>query len=136
MSWLWWSILALALWGIWGVVTKAALEGLDWPQVLVFGSAASLAVALIVAFVLRPALDVPAERVVPALAAGLLGTIGTIALYLALRAGGQASVVIPLTAAYPVLTALLSILVLREQPEPTKLAAAILFVLATALVAR
>lgn len=44
--------------------------------------------------------------------------------------------VIPLTAAYPVITALLSIALLREDVEPSKLLAAGLFVVATVLVAR
>ena len=136
MSWLLWSLLALAFWGVWGAVAKVALEGLDWPQVLLFGSVVSLVLAIAIGLVTRPELAVPTDRLVPVFAAAALGTFGTIALYVALRSGGPASVVIPFTAAYPVVTALLSIAVLREQPEPAKLAAAGLFIIATILVSR
>src|SRR5437899_11797494 len=101
MSWLLWSLLALVFWGVWGAVTKVALDGLDWPQVLLFGSVASLVLAIAIAFVTRPELAVPADRLVPVFAAAALGTFGTIALYVALRSGGPESVVIPLTAADP-----------------------------------
>jgi len=46
--------------------------------------------------------------------AGLAGTIGTAAFYIALS-GWKVSVVVPLTALYPAVTILLSLLFLREE---------------------
>ncbi len=136
MSWLAWSLLALATWGVWGILPKIALQGMSWQQLLVFGSFSSFAVSLVVLAIVRPTLAVPLETLLPAIAAGLLGSVGVIATFLALSQGGKASVVIPLTAAYPVITVILSIAFLREEAEPTKLAAVVLFVIATVLVAR
>lgn len=136
MEWLWWSLVSVVTWGTWGVVVKFALQGLAWPQLFVFGSATLVAVAAIVLVIARPVLAVPAETLLPAIVASLLGSIGTITLYVALSAGGRASVVIPLTAAYPVVTAALSIAILREGVDLTKAAAVALFVVATWLAAR
>lgn len=136
MPWLWLSLVSVALWGLWGLLLKIALQGVSWPQLFVIGTLTSLPVTVIVVAVVRPALALSPDAIVPAIAAQLLGILGAIALYLALEHGGRASVVIPLTAAYPVLTAALSFAVLREEPEPTKLAAVALFVAATVLAVR
>lgn len=136
MEWLWWSLVSVASWGTWGVVVKFALQGLAWPQLFVFSTATLVAVAALVLVAARPVLAVPTETLLPAIVASLLGSIGTITLYVALTAGGRASVVIPLTAAYPVVTAALSVAILREGVDATKVAAVVLFVAATVLAAR
>ena len=136
MTWFAWSLFSLACWGVWGIFPKLALQGLSWQQVFVIGSASSFAVALGVAAVIRPSFALSPNLALPAVAAGALGTLGVASLYVALSLGGRASVVIPLTAAYPVLTAVLSVLFLREELDPAKLVAVVLFVAATVLVAR
>lgn len=136
MTWLGLSLLTVAFWGLWGLLLKIALQGVSWPQLFVVGTLTSLPVTAVVLAVLRPSLALAPAVLAPAIAAQLLGILGAIALYTALESGGRASVVIPLTAAYPVLTAALSFAVLREEPEPTKLVAVALFVAATVLVAR
>ncbi len=136
MEWLAWSLVSVLTWGIWGVLLKVALQGLAWQQLFLFGVMTSFVIALGIAVLARPSLALPPETIFPAVVAALLGNIGAITLYLALGAGGRASVVIPLTAAYPVITAALSIAVLREGVDATKIAAVALFVLATFLAAR
>lgn len=136
MSWLWWSVATILIWGLWGVLSKIALLGLAWHQVMFFGSALGLGVSLLAVLLSRSPLLPQADILWPGLIAGALGTAGSITLYLALGSGGRASVVVPLTAAYPVVTAVLSMVLLREQLEPTKLLAVGLFLVATVLVTR
>lgn len=136
MSWLAWSLFSVACWGVWGILPKLALQGLSWQQLFVFGSATSFVLSLGLAAAVRPQLAVPLEAALPAIASGLLGTLGVVALYISLTVGGRASVVIPITAAYPVLTAALSVALLREDINPARVTAIVLFVIATVLVAR
>lgn len=136
MEWFIWSLVSVFTWGLWGLLLKVALQGLVWQQLLLFSAATSLVISLGVAAIARPSLALPPETIAPAIAAAVLGNLGGITLYLALASGGRASVVIPLTAAYPVITAALSIAVLREGVDATKIAAVALFVLATFLAAR
>lgn len=136
MEWFLWSLVSVLTWGLWGLILKVALQGLAWQQLFVFGTTVSFAIALGIAAIARPSLALPADVVLPAIAAALLGNLGAITLYLALAAGGRASVVIPLTAAYPVVTAVLSVAILREGLDATKIAAVALFVVATLLATR
>jgi transporter family protein len=136
VNWLGWSVISLIAWGVWGVVAKQALQGLPWQQVYLFAAAASFGTAAVIALVARAEFALAPQFALPALAVGALGATGALGVYLALSTGGRASVVIPLTAAYPVITALLSVAFLREELGPTKLVAVIMFVVATILVTR
>jgi transporter family protein len=46
---------------------------------------------------------------------GVAGTLGTLFLLYALRQGGKASLVVPITALYPLVTIILAVLLLRER---------------------
>src|SRR5262249_2758487 len=60
-----------------------------------------------------------------AFASGIVGTLGNIAYYEALSAGGKAAEVTPLTALYPIITIVLAMLFLRERLNWVQLAGAI-----------
>lgn len=111
-----WVIPALAyivLLGALGVTTKLALRHVGWQDVIVW-------TALVYALISAGMLLTGQARVVlgagtPAtVASAVLASTALIALYIALGRG-EASTVVPFTSAYPVVTLVLSALVLAER---------------------
>jgi transporter family protein len=114
--WLVFTILTLLLWGGWGLVSKPLSAALSAWQVQAFSSLGLLPVIAVLA--LGPNREArPNARTGfwLAFAAGLLGSLGNVAYYQALAAGGKAAAVTPLTALYPLVTIGLALLVLRER---------------------
>ena len=137
-EWLAASLATLALWGLWGVAAKRATElSAAWYQVYVTSNMAAIAATLaILAWKGWGALPERPAGLAWALASGAAGTLGYVFFVLALERGGSASVVVPLTALYPAVTALLARLVLGEELGPVKLAGIALAVAAVVLLSR
>jgi transporter family protein len=135
MNWWIWSLLTLALWSVWGALTKVALINWDWRQVFILGGVLGVVFALALALVTRPPLAMPLPTWIWPVLAISAGTAGTVTFYLALQSG-RAAIIIPLTAAYPVVTVFLSVIFLREPLRLHEIAAIVLFVIATILVTR
>ena len=112
-SWLALSLLSLGLWGLWGVFTKVATQHLG-PQVAyllgMFGYVPAFGILLY-----ETGGKVPWHPWgwATAVAAGMSTGFGLFFFYRALN-HGAASVVVPLTSLYPVVTVVLSWLFLRE----------------------
>lgn len=113
MDWFVFSIITIVLWGVWGFLAKILLKTIDWQQLFVISEISALAIAIAVFLYFKPALSVN-QTFLFAVAAGAIGVLGSFALYLALSTG-KASVVVPLTALYPVVTVLLSFMILQEK---------------------
>ncbi len=113
MDWFAFSIISLVLWGVWGFLAKILLKTIEWQQLFVVSEIGALAVAIAAFLYLRPAISMN-QTFLYAAAAGAMGVLGSFALYLALSTG-KASVIVPLTALYPVVTILLSFVVLQEK---------------------
>ena len=112
-----WLIMALAtlvLWGFWGVALKLASKKLDWKSLYIISN--MVIIAVIAALLITRNIELPTEKssLGYALMAGVCGTFGYILLILSMKAGGKASIVIPLTSLYPALTVILSKLLLQE----------------------
>jgi len=135
MSWWVWSLLTVVLWGLWGVFTKLALVRWNWLQLFILTGVIGGVVTLALGVVARPSLAVPPQGWLPALLAAGLGFCGTVTFYLALE-HGKTALVIPLTAAYPIVTVLLSVVFLREPLRVQEVVAIGLFVAAGVLVSR
>ena len=108
-------------WGVWGITAKFAVKQIGM-QLLVWGQLAALVLFPLYFILFRELfplkLDVPG--IGWALVTGALGTLGTMFLYLTLRAA-PTSVVIPLSALYPVVTVILAMIFLQEELSPTRL---------------
>lgn len=112
-SWLALSLVALGLWGLWGVFTKAATQQLGPGGAYLLGMVGYLPVLAILLF--ETGGKIPWQPW--GWAAAVAGGMSTgFALYFFFRAlhGGAASVVVPLTSLYPVVTVALSWVFLRE----------------------
>jgi len=133
-KWLAYSLICLALWGLWGFLLKLASKGLDWRTVYFLSTVASfsLAVAVVLASGGVRVGEAPRALVAAALAAGVAGGGGYVAFMKALESG-KASIVIPLTAAYPAITVVLALVFLGEKLSAMQVAGIVLVILACIL---
>ena len=114
--WLVFTVLTLLLWGGWGLVSKPLSNALSPWQVQAFSSLGLLPVIAVLAKGTKPRANANSRRGFwLAFSAGLLGSLGNVAYYQALAAGGKAAAVTPLTALYPLVTIGLALVLLRER---------------------
>jgi len=113
VPWFWFAAITLIAWGIVGLMQKLSTN---------YISAESSLIWLVAGFLLLEPLLYPGRAVLHyskwnliwALASGILNALGAWALFAALKSGGKASIVAPLTALYPLVVILLAVLVLHE----------------------
>jgi len=115
--WLWYSMLTLIAWGVVGLLQKLSTNRI---------SAESSLIWLVVGFLLLEPLFYPGAvmfhyskiNLTYAVLSGLLNALGAWALFAALKNGGKASIVSPLTALYPVVVIALVPWILHESVSP------------------
>ncbi len=136
-----WAVLAGGLgmflaWGIWGLTAKIAIKHLGI-QALVWGQIAAVAMFPLYFLLFKEMLPLKMDSVGIAwsLLTGALGILGTLFLYLTLREA-PASIVIPLSALYPVVTVILAYLFLHEEPSPTRVLGVVFALMAVWLLSR
>jgi bacterial/archaeal transporter family protein len=113
MNWLGFSLLAMALWGVWGFLGKVASQQLPSQAVYLLTISGHL---VVVGYLLVTGLGpVPWHPwgVGAALSAGIAMAVALLFFFQAL-ARGPAVVVVPLTALYPAVTVVLSRIFLQE----------------------
>jgi drug/metabolite transporter (DMT)-like permease len=110
------SLVAVGFWGVWGLVFAAASNLMPplMVQVLTTLGLTPVAVGLCFSKDVRKG-QRRGRGIAWGLATGLGGTVGTIALSQAFVLGGEASVVAPLTAMFPLVTLALAVAFLRER---------------------
>ncbi len=129
MNWLLGSLIALICWGIWGVFIKHASKYSSWQQIYIVSSLATVAASLLIFLITRPNISLSSPGFSFSLLAGLTSVIAIVSFYAAIE-GGKASIVVPLTALYPIVTVLFSFLVLSERISPIKSVGVILSLVA------
>jgi uncharacterized membrane protein len=117
-AWLFFSFLAIALWGVWGALSKAASNAVPSPtdlQVISTLGVVPIALLLIASpnFSRRSG-SLPLGILFGVLT-GLCGSVGNLALFASLNKGGDASTVLPLSGVYPLVTVVLAVIILRER---------------------
>lgn len=112
------GIVMLLLFGVWGITAKLAMKQIGL-QIVIWAQVASTAVFPLYFVLFKDMLPLKLETgaIVWALVTGALGIGGTIMLYLLLRVA-PTSIIIPLSSLYPLITIVLSFLILREQITP------------------
>ena len=116
--WLAFSLLTILCWGAWGAVSKVASDGVDANTNQVLFTFGLLPLMAIAARSPRLSAGAPGSRragIGWAFLTGILGGTGNIAFFRALMVGGQASVVVPVTALFPLVTVILALTFLRER---------------------
>ncbi len=126
-SWLLFAILALIAWGLWGFFPKLATKYLDVKSIFIYEL---IGVAVIGIAVLTMQGWVPnfhTKGLILAILTGAAGSLGALFFLFALKKG-VASVVVTLTALYPLISLVLLYLIVRE-PLTLKQAVGIVFAL-------
>jgi transporter family protein len=111
--WFWFAIITILAWGVVGLLQKLSTN---------FISAESSLIWLGVGFLLLEPFVYPGKalftysgwNIAWALLSGVLNALGAWALFAALKSGGKASIVAPLTALYPLVVIVLAPFILHE----------------------
>jgi len=110
-DWRFYSVLCILSWGIWGFISKAAADRLEWGVIsIIFGFFIVLTASLIAPQSYSALFN---KFIWLAVLAGIAEAFGFLFFYRALRFG-SANVVIPFTALYVVVSIILSIAFLNE----------------------
>ncbi len=136
-SWFVYSIITSILWGAWGFLGKLASRSMS-AQTLLFLSTIGWVITLPVIYYLfkhnfKIALNHP--DFYWAILSGVLGSLGSAFFYFAL-AKGEASRVVAITAAYPLITAILAVGFLNEQITVNKFVGLFLAILGVIFLSR
>ena len=130
--WFWFAVITLTAWGIVGLLQKLSTN---------YISAESSLIWLVVGFLLLEPLFYPGRAVLHysplnltwALLSGILNALGAWALFAAMKSGGKASIICPLTALYPLVVVLLVPFILRESITLLQAAGVLCALIAVAL---
>ncbi|MFN4045827.1 MAG: EamA family transporter [Acidilobaceae archaeon] len=135
-AWLIASLMVILIWGLWGVMLKYAGLYMEWYYVYAGSAMGAFIVYAIFISILtitgKLSISLQAKPLAIAAAGGLLGALGGILMVIALKAG-EASIVVPLTALYPLVTVLVSYAILGEPMTARKMAGLMLAIIAVIL---
>jgi len=134
MNWLVLSIITIISWGFVGFFLKLASNYSHWPEIYIVSNLAILVASLLIYVSQRPSIGVGSSGFNYAMVAGIMMALSAISFYVAIEVG-KAIIVIPLTSLYPVVTIVLSYLILHEQISLTKGVGIALALVALVLVA-
>ncbi|HUI68007.1 MAG TPA: EamA family transporter [Nitrospirota bacterium] len=107
------AVTALLLWGAWGLFQKLATNQLPPRNVYLVGAGGAIAIVLLMLATSEFPLQVNTRGVLFAVLAGTCSSLGGL-FFLHAVSKGKASVVIPFTALYPLITIILSFTILKE----------------------
>ena len=111
--WFWLAAVVLITWGIVGLLQKLSTNFLSAESALIW-LVAGYFVLLPWLYPGKSVLSYPARDLVYALLSAGLNTVGAWALLAAMKAGGKASIIVPLTALYPIIVVLSAPVILGE----------------------
>ena len=112
--WLLFALAAAFCWGLWGVIAKLISDDVSpYMNHLLF----TMGMMCTLPFVIKKckASTFTKMGLLWGLISGLFAVVGNIAVYKAFTSGGQASVVIPVTNLYPLVTIILALVLLKEK---------------------
>jgi transporter family protein len=113
-AWLWYALIGIFLWGLWGFLSKIGADTANPVQMQFLFTLGMLPVAGAMLLHTRTKLDRDLGGIGYGLLCGVATGVGTLGYYAALR-HQSASVVTPVTGLFPVLTVLLAFVLLRER---------------------
>lgn len=116
-AWLAYSLLTILVWGAWGALSKVASADVDTNTNQIFFTV-GLAPLILAVLLKSKSLKEGKNRSAGmgwAFLTGILGGTGNLAFFQALVIGGKASIVIPATGLFPLVTVILATIFLRER---------------------
>jgi bacterial/archaeal transporter family protein len=113
MDWIVYSLLSTLFFGLWGILSKIALNHISFASLFIYDCLAYLIGGLIALYFNEFKLETNYKGIIYSLLYGAAGIIATLLFILAVTKG-KASLVTAITAAYPCVTILLAIIFLNE----------------------
>jgi len=115
LMWLFWAVMSFIFWGIWAIPSKVAMQGLgESDYIFIDGLTMVLVWVPLWLTMEKGRMSRKLGELKYSGIAGILASIGTVSLFLAIN-NGQVSIVTPLTSIYPLITILLARLTLSER---------------------
>ncbi len=114
MNWLGLTLLAFIFWGLWGFFPKISSQYLNPKSIFIYEIIGNVIIAIIALFLMKFKVEFHNKGVAFALASGIAAALGTLFFLFAITKG-KTSVVVTLTALYPLVTIILSYIFLKEQ---------------------
>ena len=132
-AWLLYAMITTVLWGVWGAFIEIP-EKAGFPATLGYSAWAltMVPVAIIALIIIKWKLDYDRRSILLGMSAGLLGCGGQLILFQTLRMG-PAYIVFPIISLYPVVTIILSVLIIKEKTSRRSWTGIILALIAIAL---
>ena len=112
-NWLIYSLLAFMIYGLWAFFPKLAVKYISPGSALVYEVAGALLVGFVVLLAMGGRLESEPRGISYALLTGITGMLGTLC-FLAAAQQGKISVVVSLSALYPLITLALAAVFLKE----------------------
>lgn len=113
--WLFWAIMSLTFWGLWALPSKIAIESIgEADYILIDGLTMVVVWAPLWLHFEKGRMERDIHKLKYSAFAGVMASLGTISLFLALS-NGIVSLVTPLTSIYPIVTVLLARFTLKER---------------------
>ncbi len=112
-SWFIWTILAMLTFGAWGFFPKLAVNYINPQSALIYQVIGGLLVGIVGLAMINFKPEIHPMGILFALLTGISGVLGTL-FYYAAASRGQISIVVSLTALYPLITIMLAIIFLHE----------------------
>ncbi|MDZ8054738.1 MAG: EamA family transporter [Aulosira sp. ZfuVER01] len=111
--WLLYTIFSLFLYGFWGLFSKLSTNYIDPKRALVYEVGGAILVSLLLIWRNDFKWQGDIRGILYAVLVGTSGTLATLCFFVAISQA-SATIVIPLTSLYPVITILLAFLILKE----------------------
>ncbi|MBU0730223.1 MAG: EamA family transporter [Proteobacteria bacterium] len=112
-NWLVATILALLIYGLWGFFPKLAVTYISPQSALVYEVLGAMLVGILALGLVKFRPDIHPKGILFAVLTGIAGMAGTLFFFIAVQKG-KVSVVVSMTALYPLITILLAVLILHE----------------------
>jgi bacterial/archaeal transporter family protein len=116
-DWLMLSLVAMVLWGIVGLLQKVTTNRISADAVLIWDRLGYVVILPLLAVNTHIGNLGPKDVFIGTLD-GITNSLGALFLYMSLESGAKASIAVPLTALYPLLTVLLAVVLLGERVKP------------------
>ena len=115
--WLFWGFMSLIFWGLWAIPSKVAIETIgEGDYILIDGLSMLVVWVPLWLWFEKGRMDRDIHKLKYSSFAGVMASLGTVSLFLALS-NGIVSLVTPLTSVYPIITVLLARFTLKERLE-------------------
>jgi len=114
-SWFWYSLVTVVSWGAVGLLQKLGTNRISSRSVLIWVFVGFLVLVPFLSF--SPLSQLSPYLLSIGILSGFLNALGSLFLFLSLESGATASVAVPLTGLFPLVTVVLGVSILGERPS-------------------